>query len=132
MSSSLKGEPEKILPQMDEATQRSIQRQNETAQTLSKDYDVEQLPQVKGEKSPDYSINGEKYDCYSPETSNIRNIASTIGRKVSSGQADKIVVNLDDSPVTLEQMSKQLNDYPIDGLKDVIGVKNGTVSRIYP
>jgi hypothetical protein len=47
-------------------------------------------------------------------------------------QADRIVLNLDDSGVTLEAMGRQLLDWPIPGLKEVLAIRDGVVTPLYP
>jgi hypothetical protein len=114
---------------------RSIARENESARLLTDyGYDVEQNPppRING-KEPDYKINGEYYDCLAPSTSKARNIASRIeDEKVVPGQADKIILNLEDSPVTIEAMKKQLLNWPIPGLKEVIAIKDGKLILLFP
>lgn len=128
------GNPTKINPNDDPENIRALTRENETAQTLSKKFDVEQNPKGDfGGKNPDYKIDGEIYDCYSPSSSNPRNIASNIEEsKIKTGQTKNVIINLDDSPVELSQMKKQLESYPIDGLDKAIGVKNGEILKLYP
>jgi hypothetical protein len=114
---------------------RAIERENESARLLADNgYDVEQnpLPKINGKK-PDYKINGEYYDCLAPSTPNARNIASRIqDEKVDGGQVDKIILNLEDSSVTIEAMKTQLLDWPIPGLKEVIAIKDGKLILLYP
>ena len=85
-------------------------------------------------RNPDYIIEGEIFDCYSPaENTKIRNVASTIEEKViKKGQAERVVLNLDDWKGDVDALIRQLNDYPIDGLKEVIVVHDGNVQSIYP
>jgi contact-dependent growth inhibition (CDI) system CdiA-like toxin len=47
-------------------------------------------------------------------------------------QADRIVLNLEDSPIQLDAMKKQLDDWPIEGLKEVIVIKDGQVIPFWP
>ena len=113
---------------------RALNRENEAAKTLSEQFDVYQNP--KGDfngKNPDYLINGEIYDCYSPSSDKVRNIASNIDEfKIQSGQTSNVVINLDDSGVTLAEMSQQLKDFPIEGLDNAIGVKDGKIVNLFP
>ena len=51
---------------------------------------------------------------------------------VEKQQAERVILNLDDWAGDIETIEKQLNDYPIEGLKEVIIVKNGDVISIYP
>jgi hypothetical protein len=128
---SLSGEPTEIPPGSDAETSRSLARENESANSLAKNgYSVEQNPKVPGLKRPDYKIDGEIFDCYSPSTDKVRNIASSIDDKVQSGQAQNVVVNLKDSSVTSEMLNTQISNYPIDGLKRLIIIdKDGVVAE---
>ncbi|WNG21481.1 hypothetical protein [Cystobacter fuscus] len=132
---SLTGRPSQPGPEADEATHRGIKRENESARVLAENgYHVEQnpIPKPNG-KEPDYKINGEYADCISPSTSNARNIASRIkAEKINREQADRIVLNLEDSGVTIEAMRKQLQDWPISGLKQLIVIKDGKVVMLFP
>jgi Contact-dependent growth inhibition CdiA C-terminal domain len=123
-----------IRPNDDAATTRSLQRENESASILARvGYDIEQNPSVPGSKNPDYRIEGRIFDNYAPTTGNARNIASWIQEKVDDDQADRIVLNLADSPVGLGQLSAQLHDWPIAGLKEVIVIdRQGNVLHFYP
>ncbi|MCL2777781.1 MAG: hypothetical protein FWD73_07230, partial [Polyangiaceae bacterium] len=115
-------------------TIRGRTRENEAAQTLAKNgYDVEQSPKVPGDKKPDYRIEGEIFDCYAPKPEKTaRNIHDVIKKKVEDKQASRIILNLDDWGGNVENMRKQLTDYPIKDLKEVKIVKNGSVVDLYP
>jgi hypothetical protein len=95
---------------------------------------VEQNPPPKSNGTkPDYRINGEYYDCYAPNSPSARNIATNLkSQKVNRDQADRIILNLDDTSVTIEVMKKQLSDWPIPGLKQVITIKSGNISILVP
>ena len=68
-----------------------------------------------------------------PATSNARNIASRIKtEKVDPEQADRIILNLDDSNVAIETLRKQFLDWPIHGLKQVIAIKDGRIIPLLP
>jgi hypothetical protein len=95
-----------------------ITRQNEAADLLaSKGYDVEMLPNkidgngygIDPTKSPDFLIEGRPFDCYSPSTSNIRNIWKTVADK-SETQASRVVLDLDDYSGSMDALNKQFND----------------------
>jgi Contact-dependent growth inhibition CdiA C-terminal domain len=128
------GRPTRIRPQDDADTQRSLQRENESATSLARQgYDVEQNPSVPGDKNPDYKIEGQVFDNYAPTTGNPRNIASWIQTKVDEGQADRIVLNLTDSSVDPARLSAQLRDWPIPRLKEVKVIDgSGHVIDFYP
>ena len=137
------GNPKKPKLKDDEATVRSITRENESAKTLAEHgYNIKQLPDnVKGSvqkvKKPDFEIEGKVFDNFAPSTSSARNIATVLSEKIldpKTGlkQADRFVLNLNDSAVTLEQMEKQLKNFPVKDLKELIIIKNGKVIPFFP
>ncbi|WP_329456341.1 WXG100-like domain-containing protein [Streptomyces sp. NBC_01497] len=121
-------------PKDDAETLRALGRENESADILSREgYDVEQNPDVPGAKNPDYRVEGEVFDNYAPSGSNARNIAREMAKKVEKGQTDRIVLNLKDSAVDMAKMRSQLQDWPIDGLKEVLVIDgDGNVVNFYP
>jgi hypothetical protein len=132
---SLTGRPTRPGPDADDETKRGILRENESARLLADNgYHVEQNPPRRSNgKEPDYKIDGEYADCMAPSTASARNIAGRIKKeKVDRGQADRIILNLEDSSVTIEAMKKQLLDWPIPGLKQVIAIKDGRVILLFP
>ncbi|HEX5749903.1 MAG TPA: hypothetical protein VFZ09_26970 [Archangium sp.] len=132
---SLSGRPSRPGPKADDETRRGITRENESARVLADNgYHVDQNPTPRRNgKEPDYKIDGEYADCMAPSTSSARNIAGRIKKeKVERGQADRIILNLDDSTVTIDAMKKQLLDWPIPGLKQVIAIKDGKVILLFP
>lgn len=106
----------------------------ESARLLAENgYDVEQNPPPKSNfTEPDYRINGEDADCYAPSTDNPRSVLDKVATKVNRGQADRIVLNLGDSHVTLEALKKELLKNPIADLKEIIVVKDGRIILFYP
>ncbi|WP_330257049.1 hypothetical protein OG874_22270 [Nocardia sp. NBC_00565] len=114
--------------------QRALERENKSADILAKGgYEVEQNPSVPGNKNPDYKIEGKVFDNVAPESNSPRNIGSRIQQKVEEGQADRIVVNLEGSTVSAESLKKQLTDWPISGLKEVIVIdRQGQIIPLYP
>lgn len=114
---------------------RSIELENKTADDLARaGYDVEQRPAPKPNgKKPDYRINGEYADCVSPRPETpARSVVSRMREKVAKSQAERIVVNLDDSRLTNAQVRDALDREPIDNLIEVIVVRNGSPTHIYP
>jgi SPP1 gp7 family putative phage head morphogenesis protein len=126
------GEPTPIRPNDDEATRRAIQRENESAQLLAgSGLDVVQNPVVAGPKKPDYLINGEVYDHYAPSTDLPRNIWSEVQGKVEKGQTNNVVISLRDSGVQEEALRRQFEEWPIEGLREVIIIRrDGTIGRL--
>ncbi|WP_433360213.1 hypothetical protein ACQPZX_26325 [Actinoplanes sp. CA-142083] len=111
-----------------------LRRENESADTLSQHgYDVEQNPPPKPNgKEPDYKIEGEYFDNYAPQTGNLDNIRGKMSEKVSEGQADRLVLNMDDTPATMDQVADMLRRKPIADLKEVLVVKDGKVIPFFP
>lgn len=136
----LEGEPEgrkkKISPK--EKNLNNINAtiaENESAAILAKaGYRVRQLPENNepGEPNPDYEIEGKRFDCKTAFTKRARNVADTLKQSVEDGQADRFVLNLDHSDLTLEDMRAQLTTYPVTGLKEVIAIKHGNIAHIFP
>ncbi|MCX4753119.1 hypothetical protein [Kitasatospora purpeofusca] len=84
-------------------------------------------------QNPDYRIEGDIWDCCSPSSAKPRSIRSGIAEKANKDQADRIVLNMSDTEVDLVTMKKQLQDWPIDGLKEVKVIdKAGNVVHFYP
>ncbi|WP_052219452.1 VENN motif pre-toxin domain-containing protein [Providencia rettgeri] len=129
---SLTGHVTKTTPQMTKENIRSLNRENESAQILSKSgFHVEQNPIVAGKKDPDYRINGEIFDNYAPKSGSVRNIHSEVKRKVTSGQTTNVVINMSDTTVSVPAIQQQLTKWPIVGLDKVIVVdKSGNAIRI--
>ncbi|MEV0269868.1 hypothetical protein AB0H43_13905 [Hamadaea sp. NPDC050747] len=113
-------------------------RENEAADVLARDgYDVEQNPPPRENgKEPDYKIEGEYFDCYSPTTNDLDNLRDGISKKLRDKlgklQADRIVLNLDDSPFTADQIRDILIRKPIEGLKEIIIVRGGASMPFFP
>lgn len=135
-----RGRPETWTEDDDQETKRARRLENDAAVTLAQaGYDVEQLeqrPSEPGRKNPDYEIEGKVFDCVSPTTPRARNVWSRIKEeKVDSGQADRIIINIDspDAQVTVDDLRRQFQEYPMPGLKEVkvIG-PGGAVIDIYP
>lgn len=122
-----KDDPEKI---------RSLDRQNESAKTLAENgYRVKQLPEskIQGKKNPDFEIEGKFFDNYAPSgKATTARIDSELRKKIGKGQAERFVLNLDDASVSIADMKKQLEKFPIQGLKEIIIVKGGKAIPFYP
>ncbi|QLE57419.1 hypothetical protein [Nostoc sp. TCL26-01] len=129
-----RGTKSEINPQSNRETQRSIKRENESADILAdKGYDVEQNPApLPNGKKPDYKIEGETFDAYSPSSSNMETIRKNISQKIKEGQAERIILNLEDSNVKVNELESLLNRKPIDGLKEIIVIKDGLVIPLFP
>jgi hypothetical protein len=113
---------------------RKHQRENESADTLADaGYDVDQGPHTKPNgKNPDYKIEGEYFDCLAPDTDNIDQVRKGISRKVKSGQTERIILNMDDTNLKPSDITDVLQRKPKQGLKEVIGIKKGKITQIFP
>ena len=115
--------------QGDAATRRSLMRENEAADTLaSNGYTVHQNPPPRPDGTkPDYLIEGEYFDCYAPsKNKSLKGIWDEIDGKVPR-QANRIVLNLDDWGGDIEQIKAYFNEYPVEGLDEILVVREGQV-----
>ena len=130
------GDFAKIHKKSDYTEARSLYRENEAAIILAiNGYDIELKPKLTTtSKDPDYRIEGKIFDCYSPEPyTGVRSIQSTINGKVNDDkQTDRIVLNLNNWQGSIEDVKEELQDYPVDNLKEVLVVQDGRVFSIYP
>ncbi len=134
LSAVPRGTKAKIRPKDDLAKQRALTRENEAADIIAKEgYDIEQNPIIIGIlKKPDYKIEHKVFDCYAPTRNNPRAIWSGVKEKIEEEQTQRVVLNLDDSAVDIQELSNQFNKYPILNLEEVIIVKKGSVFHLLP
>lgn len=117
---------------------RPLRRENESADVLAQNgFDVVQNPPPRPNgKQPDYLIEGDYFDCYSPDTPDLDNLRDGISAKLrdkqGNQQADRIVLNLDDSPHTLDDIKDVLTRKPLAGLKEILVVRGGQVIPFFP
>jgi uncharacterized protein YukE len=113
---------------------RGLRRENESADTLAQNgYDIEQNPTPPGNGTePDYKIEGEYFDCYAPSSNDLDNVRDQMSSKVKRGQAARLVLNLDDSPRSFEEIADVLRRKPIQNLEQILVVKDGSVIRFFP
>ena len=94
---------------------------------------MEQNPPPKPNgREPDYKIEGEYFDNYTPDTNNLDNLRDGISDKVKKGQADRIVLNLDDSPRSMAEIREVLERKPVTNLKEIMVIKDGKVIPFFP
>ncbi|MBV9024027.1 MAG: hypothetical protein JO362_09585 [Streptomycetaceae bacterium] len=68
--------------------QRGLRRESESADTLAKaGYQVEQNPDVPGDKNPDYRVEGKIFDCYAPTSDSVKGVSRGIEGKLTSSRA---------------------------------------------
>jgi Contact-dependent growth inhibition CdiA C-terminal domain len=119
--------------EQDPANIRALEQENESADILSKHgYQVEQNPKVPGRKNPDFRIEGEIFDNYAPTTSSPRSIWTTIQEKVIGEQARRIALILSDSDADLPKLKVRFDQWPIEGLVQIIVVRSSTVIKFWP
>ena len=116
------------------SSKRGHRRENEAADTLANGgYRVEQNPgTLPNGKNPDYKIEGKYFDCVSPTSNNIDQVRKGIADKVTEAQADRIIVNLDDSKFDPSDIADVLARKPKEGLQEVIVVKDGVITPVFP
>lgn len=87
---------------------------------------------IKPTSNPDFKIEGEIFDCYTPKPDTpIKSISYNVKDKTLV-QAKNIVVNLEDSPFTPNDILNNLKEYPIESLDRMMVIKNGEIIQIYP
>ena len=139
------GHPEKVnYDSPDKANIMALEGENEAAQIFAKNgYHIEQQPKVlpregiKPGKNPDYRIEGEIFDCYTPTKPRrtVRRIWESIRDKVNDGQTQRVVINLQKSrwKGSVNELRSQFKNWKINGLKEIFIVDvNGSILRIFP
>jgi Contact-dependent growth inhibition CdiA C-terminal domain len=139
------GEAEKVNLKSASENIRGFKRQNESAETLAKNgYKVEQKPQItdmerasnpwfKKERNPDFKVEGEIFDVFSPaKGTDVNNIRKAIIKKINEGQTRRIVLNLNDNPANLREFKKLILEKPILELEQILVVKDGKVTKFFP
>ncbi|MBE1485381.1 CdiA C-terminal domain-containing protein [Plantactinospora soyae] len=83
-------------------------------------------------KTPDYLIEGHVFDCYAPTSSKpVRGVWKAVSEKVDRGQTQRVALNLEDWRGDLRALQKQFDDWPVDGLKELVAVtRSGAVVQI--
>lgn len=118
---------------------RGLEREIEAARVIAQmGFKVEQNPGLINGKNPDYRIEDEVYDCYSPAKDTERHrIRETIKHKIRSGQTARVVLNLNDWRTDDETYNRDVGRLkaslirtPIDGLEGVMIVRGDTVEQL--
>ncbi len=116
------------------------------AELLAKNgYQVEYRPKVETftermrylwldpKKKPDFRIEGEIFDGYSPnKNTDVVNILKVIEKKTVDRQARRVLPNLDDSKLAAADIAKELRTNKIKFPDEIITVKNGKIVKVYP
>ncbi|NCT91844.1 hypothetical protein GXB85_12900 [Cellulomonas sp. APG4] len=122
------GRPATFTSDDEPETIRGRTRENQAAFHLARlGYVVEQTPPVPGPKNPDYRIEGRVFDAYSPISDSVRNVWGEVQKKIARGQAPRVVLVLDDSPLSFEAVADQFGTWPMPGLKELIILRNGEI-----
>jgi len=118
----------------DDATRISLELENEAAEILAKNgFDIEQNPKISGTlKNPDYKIEGKIFDCYSPyKDTNVRNIWSSIEKKIKEEQTKRIILNLKIWEGDINKLQNQFSGWTIEGLEEIIYItKDGKINHL--
>jgi Contact-dependent growth inhibition CdiA C-terminal domain len=78
-------------------------------------------------------IEGKTFEVYTPsETTVVKDVWLFVKNKISELIFDRFVVNMNESKLTMEQMTKQFKDYPIQDLKEIILIREGKVIHLFP
>ena len=138
------GEPTQIGPNAKKRQRKTLEAENEAAQIFAKNgYHIKQQPKVlprdgiKPGKNPDYRIEGEIFDCYTPVNSNTRVqiIRERIRSKVAHGQTQRAVINLQKFrwKGSVNELGKQFKVRKIHDLKEVFIIDvDGSILRVFP
>ena len=119
---------------------RALQRENESADILVENgYNVEQNPltteidNIRKGKQPDYRINGEIFDNYAPNhKADVEQIRNEISRKVKRGQTYRVILNLEDNEVAMEDIEIMFKiRKPVLNLQQLIFIKNGQILELF-
>jgi hypothetical protein len=118
---------------------KSDQAENECASFLaSQGYRIEQLREKKGSKNPDYRIEDRIFDHYGPAGSSPENMIEVLGKKRSAAQADRFILDLSRSAISLQELDQALKaalgtpGHRIHGTKEIIIIRDGRIIRFYP
>ncbi|MBX7269979.1 hypothetical protein KIF24_30795 [Micromonospora sp. Llam7] len=137
----------RIPPREDDAVRRSLELENECADTLAHDgYRVHQNPTRreiadarqstgdvgKPDKEPDYLIEGHVFDCYAPTPGKaVRGVWTEVAEKVARQQTQRVVLNLQDWRGDIAALQKQFDDWPVPHLKELAAVtRSGAIIQI--
>jgi hypothetical protein len=130
----VKGQKTPIYLQASQTLQQNLILENQVAEILANyGYNIIQNPPtLPNGKNPDYLIEGKTFDHYAPSTANPQQIRKGISRKVKEGQANRIILNLEITTVSINELKSILNKYPINDLREIIIIKNKQIIYFYP
>lgn len=117
---------------------RPTEQEREIAAILSGKYGktVEFVPQVvfpQGVQTPDYMLDGDRFDLKSPIGSGKNVIYGLIAKKRK--QADNFIIDISDCPLSVEEVERQIEGLytspRVGFLEKVVLMKNGEVVKVY-
>lgn len=137
------GTPEAARPGDERGKQEGIRIQVASGNAMAAGgYQVQWHPEIRPEdgiaegKDPDLrlgGVNGNIADVVAPQSPNPSQVRRAISEKVGEQQAYHIILNLERTNVTREQMEALLQRRPIEGLRELFIIeKNGAISRLLP
>ncbi len=119
---------------------RGVIRQNESADLIaSEGYEIVMLKAKKGgngygleaDSNPDFLIEGEAFDCYSPDGCKSFSVWSKVQTKTLK-QARRIVLNLSDYQGSVYELFNQFKNYEIATLDEMLVIHDGQIFRWIP
>jgi hypothetical protein len=126
------GEPE-IAPRASADVQESLDYQERTALALARaGYRVRRLPNTGHGVNPDFEVEGQIFDCYTPNRGTTAESAVTRVRKKSKLQSSRFVINLDRGGLDSGEVRARLLASRPSRVREVLVVENDTVSRVWP
>ena len=136
--SRARGNPEHVDRRATADKQLKVGRQNDSADYLAEEgFEIRhnQDPLPNG-KEPDYFMEGNYWDHLNPTSNNADQIRKGIRKKADPDpqkrQADRVVVRLDDSSVTTDELINLLQRRPISELQEAIIIENGSFTMFVP
>lgn len=84
---------------------------------------------IKPTSNPVFLVNGNVFDCYSPETLKVGDIWATVAKKTEE-RASRNVVNLDGYKRSMDELYEQFKKYDIPTLDKLIIIKAGKITRL--
>jgi hypothetical protein len=136
------GIPEPVERGSSSENQAAIRGENDAAIVFARSgYDIVQKPPPKPNgKKPDYFMEGDYWDCYTPFTSNPERVRKSLKKKVNPDdgrvQADRIVLNLDVelkgnlTTLTPREIEGFMQRKPLEGLKELKVIRDGRIHDI--
>lgn len=136
------GIPEPVERGSSSENQAAIRGENDAAIVLARSgYDIVQKPPPKPNgKKPDYFMEGDYWDAYTPFTSSTERVRKSIKKKVRPKdgrvQADRIVLNLDfehkgeRTTLTPGDIEAFMKRKPLEGLIELKVIRDGRVHDI--